>query len=230
MKNFVIVGASSGIGLRIAQMLSKENQIFATYFQHEMPEQTNLRYYKLDIREDSPDFSFLPDTVDGLIYCPGSISLKPFKRIKPEEFVSDYELQLIGAVKTIQNVLPKMKNSNNASIVLFSTVAVQTGFNFHSLVASSKGAIEGLTRSLAAELAPKIRVNCIAPSLTETPLSERLLNSEDKRKANSERHPLKRIGNTDDIANMAEFLLSEKSSWISGQILKVDGGISTIKN
>ena len=135
----------------------------------------------------------------------------------------------MGAVKIIQAVAPKLKNNENAAIILFSTVAVQTGLPFHSQVSSSKGAIEGLTKALAAEYAPKIRVNCIAPSLTDTPLAASLLNSEQKRQANAQRHPLKRIGTTDDIVNMVEFLLSTKASWITGQIMHVDGGISTIK-
>ena len=115
-------------------------------------------------------------------------------------------------------------------LLLFSTVAVQTGLPFHSQIAASKGAVEGLTKALAAEFAPKIRVNCIAPSLTNTPLAASLLNTAEKVEANAQRHPLKRIGTTEDIANMAMFLLSEKASWVTGQIMHVDGGFSTIKN
>jgi len=155
--------------------------------------------------------------------------LRPFERIKPADFISDYNLQVVGAIKTIQAVAPKLKNSDNAAIILFSTVAVQVGLPFHSQVAASKGAIEGLTKALAAEYAPKIRINCIAPSLTDTPLAASLLNNEQKREANAQRHPLKRVGTTEDIANMVEFLLSEKASWITGQILHVDGGMSTLK-
>jgi NAD(P)-dependent dehydrogenase (short-subunit alcohol dehydrogenase family) len=125
--------------------------------------------------------------------------------------------------------VPKLKLSENAAILLFSTVAVQIGLPYHTQVASSKGAIEGLTKSLAAEYAPKIRVNCIAPSLTDTPLAAGLLSNEQKREANAQRHPLKRVGTAEDMANLAEFLLSEKSSWITGQIMHVDGGISTLK-
>ena len=165
----------------------------------------------------------------GIIYCPGSINLRPFERIKPADFINDFNLQVVGAIKTIQAVIPKLKNSENATIILFSTVAVQTGLPFHSQVSASKGAIEGLTKALAAEYAPKIRVNCIAPSLTDTPLAASLLNSDQKREANALRHPLKRIGTTQDIANMAEFLLSNKASWITGQIMHVDGGISSLK-
>lgn len=138
-------------------------------------------------------------------------------------------MQVIGAIKVIQSVIPNLKAVDQASIVLFSTVAVQQGYNFHSQVATSKGALEGLTRALAAEFAPQIRVNAIAPSLTNTPLAGKLLSTDDKVKANDDRHPLKRIGQPLDIAQMAAFLLSEKASWISGQILKVDGGMSSLK-
>ena len=155
--------------------------------------------------------------------------IAPAERIKPADFELDFKLQVSGAIKILQLVLPRLKKSANASIVLFSTVAVQLGLPFHSQVSTSKGAIEGLTKALAAEYAPTIRVNCIAPSLTDTPLAASLLNTEPKKEANAIRHPLKRIGNPEDIANMALFLLSEKSSWITGQILHVDGGISALK-
>jgi NAD(P)-dependent dehydrogenase (short-subunit alcohol dehydrogenase family) len=149
--------------------------------------------------------------------------------MQPDEFIKDFELQLVGAVKMIKAAFPKLKASGNASIVLFSTVAVQTGFPFHTQVAASKGAIEGFSKALAAEFAPRIRVNCIAPSLTDTPMAAHLLTSEDKRKANAERHPLKKIGKPEDIANMIEFLLSDKSAWITGQVFHVDGGMSALK-
>ena len=155
--------------------------------------------------------------------------LKPFARLKPEDFIQDYQLQLIGAVRVIQACLPKLKNSPASSIVLFSTVAVQTGFSFHAVVSSSKGAVEGLTRSLAAELAPKIRVNCIAPSITETRLASPLLNTQEKKEASAQRHPMKKIGAPEDLANLAAFLLSEKSKWITGQVIHADGGISSLR-
>ncbi len=179
--------------------------------------------------DEHPDLSFLPDTIHGLAYCPGSISLKPFARIKPEDFAKDYQLQVLGAVKVLQAALPALKNAEQASVVLFSTVAVQSGFNFHTLVSSSKGAIEGLTRALAAELAPKVRVNAIAPSITDTPLASSLLSTEEKRQANAQRHPLRKVGTPEDIANLAEFLLSPKSGWITGQIIHADGGMSSLK-
>ena len=172
---------------------------------------------------------FLPEQLDALVFCPGAITLKPFARIKPEEFMADYQLQLLGAVKVIQAVLPKLKASGSASVVLFSTIAVQTGFSFHSMVSASKGAIEGLTKALAAELAPNIRVNCIAPSITNTPLAAQLLSTPEKVEANKQRHPLKKIGEATDIANMVAFLVSEQSAWMTGQVMHLDGGMSTIK-
>lgn len=229
MKNILIIGASSGIGKASAQLLARENNIIGTYNKTNPEIVENTSFHHLDVLSNAYDLSFLPEQIDGLVYCPGAINLKPFARIKPEDFVADYELQVLGAVKIIQAVLPKMKVSNAASIVLFSTVAVQSGFNFHSLVSSSKGAIEGLTRALSAELAPKIRVNCIAPSITDTPLANTLLNTPEKIEANAQRHPLKKIGKAEDIAQAVRFLLSEESGWMTGQIMKIDGGMSVIK-
>lgn len=230
MGNYLVVGGSSGIGLQVVQDLSAEGHaVHATYHQHPIENNGLVSYHALNVLDENIDLGFLSNALDGLVFCPGAINLKPFARITPSDFIADYQLQLVGAVKVIQAALPKLKEAENASIVLFSTVAVQVGLNFHSLVTSSKGAVEGLTKALAAELAPKIRVNCIAPSLTNTPLAASLLNSEQKMEANMQRHPLKRVGTTEDLANMATFLLSSKSAWISGQILHVDGGMSTLK-
>ena len=231
MAKYLVVGASSGIGRALAtQLVESGHQVYATYYKNEITSSNSkLSFHHLNVLDENLSIDFLPDEINGIVYCPGSINLKPFSRLKSEDFMSDYQLQLIGAVKMIQAVIPKLKDANNPSIVLFSTVAVQSGLNFHSLVASSKGAIEGLTRALAAELAPKIRVNCVAPSLTDTPLAASLLNTDQKKEANALRHPLKRIGSATDIANMAEFLLSDKSGWITGQILHVDGGMGSIK-
>jgi NAD(P)-dependent dehydrogenase (short-subunit alcohol dehydrogenase family) len=230
MKNFFIVGASSGIGKALTHILHEDgHKMYGTYLKNHVQDNGAI-YRKLDVLEEGIEPGFLPDQLDGLVYCPGSINLKPFHRIKPEAFVSDFELQVIGAIKIIQSVMPNLKAAENPSIVLFSTVAVQQGFNFHSQVSTSKGALEGLTRSLAAEFAPKIRVNAIAPSLTNTPLAGKLLSTDEKVQQNNERHPLKRIGEPLDIAQMASFLLSDKSSWVTGQILKVDGGMSSLKS
>lgn len=230
MSNYAIIGASSGIGKALSnQLIAVDHRVYGTYNKTAFTNDKFAKTQPLNVLDDNLDLSFLPESLDGLVYCPGSVNLKPFARIKPEDFITDYQLQLVGAVKVIQACLPNLKTAGNSSIVLFSTVAVQTGFNFHSLVASSKGAIEGLTKALAAEFAPNIRVNCIAPSITDTPLAGALLNSEEKRAANAQRHPLKKTGKPEDLANLAEFLLSEKSSWITGQVLHADGGMSTVK-
>jgi NAD(P)-dependent dehydrogenase (short-subunit alcohol dehydrogenase family) len=204
--------------------------VFATYNTHPVTSSfPNLSYFPLNVLDETLDLSFLPEKLDGIAFCPGAIQLKPFARIQAADFVADYQLQVVGAIKVIQGALPALKNADQASIVLFSTVAVQLGLNFHSLVSASKGAIEGLTKSLAAEFAPKIRVNAIAPSLTNTPLAAGLLNSDQKMEANAERHPLKRVGKPEDVSAMAAFLLSPKTSWITGQILSVDGGMGALK-
>ncbi len=231
ISNYVIIGASSGIGQQLAMQLAESgHQVFATYFSKKVQsENASIHYQYLNVMDEELRFDFLPESISGLIYCPGSINLRPFERIKPADFAADYQLQVVGAVKTIQALLPRLKKTDHASIVMFSTVAVQTGLSFHSQVSASKGAIEGLTKALAAEFAPSIRVNCIAPSLTDTPLAAALLNSEPKKEANAQRHPLKRIGNAKDLADMAEFLISEKAAWITGQIIHVDGGFSTLK-
>jgi NAD(P)-dependent dehydrogenase (short-subunit alcohol dehydrogenase family) len=164
------------------------------------------------------------------VYCPGTINLKPFHRISIADFKQEMEVNFYGAIRLLQACLKGLKKSNCPSVVLYSTVAVQTGMGFHAGIASAKGAIEGLTRSLAAEWAPnKIRVNAIAPSLTETPLASALLSTPEKKEASDKRHPLGRVGKPEDIAEATVFLLSEKSSWMTGQILHLDGGMSHLK-
>ncbi|MFT4536955.1 MAG: NAD(P)-dependent dehydrogenase (short-subunit alcohol dehydrogenase family) [Saprospiraceae bacterium] len=230
MKNYLVIGGSSGIGKTLAMVLADlGNQVYATYKEHPHDSAGTIHYSFLDVLEENLNLDFLPEKIHGIVYCPGTINLKPFARIKPATFIADYNLQVVGAVKIIQAVLSKLKAAEGASVVLFSSVAVQVGFNFHSLVSASKGAIEGLTKALAAELAPNIRVNAIAPSITDTPLAAKLLSSEQKKEANAQRHALKRIGSPEDIAEMAAFLLSNNSSWMTGQIMHIDGGMSSIK-
>lgn len=230
MSTFFVVGGSSGIGLQVTnQLAAAGHTVYATYNSKTIASAGHIHYNPLNVLDENISLDFLPQSIDGMVYCPGAISLRPFNRIPTEDFIKDYNLQVVGAVKVIQAALAKLKESKNGSIVLFSTVAVRVGLNFHSLVASSKGAIEGLTKALSAELAPSIRVNCIAPSLTNTPLAASLLNTEQKLEANAQRHPLKRVGTPSDIANAVEFLLTDSSSWVSGQIFSIDGGMSSIK-
>lgn len=231
MQNYLIIGGSSGIGKALTQLLAQEgHQVYATYNKNEIQNNvSNVSYHALDVTQEILDLDFLPELIHGVAYCPGSINLLPFARIKPVQFIADFDLQVVGAIKVLQSIQKKLKAAKTASVVLFSTVAVQTGFPFHAQVAASKGAIEGLTRALAAEFAPNIRVNAIAPSITDTPLAGRLLNNEDKKEKNAQRHPLKKIGSPEEIATMAAMLLSDKTAWITGQIMALDGGISSIR-
>jgi NAD(P)-dependent dehydrogenase (short-subunit alcohol dehydrogenase family) len=188
----------------------------------------NVTHIPFDALTDTLDTTQLPEVIDGLVYCPGSINLRPFRGLKIDAFESDMQINFISLVKVIQTVLPNLSASNQSSIVLFSSVAASMGMPFHTSIAAAKGAIEGFAKALAAEYAPKIRVNVIAPSLTDTPLADKFLNSDLKKEKSAERHPLKKVGTSEDMAQMACFLLSEKSSWISGQIFHVDGGMSTL--
>lgn len=229
MKNIVVVGGTKGIGLAIVQRLADNRAYVMARSKGELPDNENVHFIQADVTQPAIDFSILPDAVDGLVYCPGSINLKPFHRLTEAEFLTDWQVNFMGAVRIIQALLSRLKQAEGASVVLFSTVAAGVGMPFHASIASAKGAVEGLTRSLAAELAPKIRVNCIAPSLTQTPLADRLVNTPEKLEAAAKRHPLGRIGQANDIASAALFLLSSGSSWMTGQVLTVDGGLSTLK-
>lgn len=226
-KNILIIGGSSGIGFEIVKILHNQHNLFIANRTNKSLADFSHNFIKLDIVSETIDSNLIPESLDGLVYCPGSINLRPFRGLKPETFIEDFNLNVMGAIKNIQAVLKNLNQSNHSSIVLFSTVAVQTGMPFHSSVSVSKGGIEGLTRSLAAELAPKISVNAIAPSIINTPLAEKFLNSESKMDRAIERHPLKKIGSPIDIANCVIFLL--KNSWITGQIIGIDGGIGSLK-
>ncbi|RBA28650.1 SDR family NAD(P)-dependent oxidoreductase [Flavobacterium tibetense] len=228
MKNILLIGGSYGIGLAIAKELQFENNVFIASRSNENLADVKATYISFDATTDTIDTSLLPTVIDGLVYCPGSINLRPFKGIKPEAFETDLQINFISLVKVIQSVLPNLLAAEQASIVTFSSVAASMGMPFHTSVSASKGAIEGFAKALAAEYAPKIRVNVIAPSLTDTPLADKFLNNETKQEKSAERHPLKRFGKPEDSAQMATFLLSDKSSWISGQIFHVDGGMSTL--
>lgn len=231
MKNIVIIGCGQGIGFSAAKILSENHNIIGIS-KTENPEVENLNidFHLMDILSGNLDEIDFPDVIDGLVYAPGSINLKPFNRLSVDDFKNDFEINVLGAVKTVQKLLPRLKKSETASVILFSSVAAKLGMPFHTSISASKSAVEGLTKSLAAELsAQKIRVNAIAPSLTDTNLASQLLSTPEKREASGKRHPLQRVGNSDEIAKMVEFLLSENSSWITGQIIGIDGGMSNIR-
>ena len=227
MATYLVIGSSSGIGASLSnQLLANGHHVIGISRTNKNSLSTHFAF---DVTSNEP-FPVLEGAIDGLIYCPGSIVLKPFRALKEPDFLHDFNLNLVSAIKAIQAYLPNLQLSESPSIVLFSTVAVQTGMPFHASVAAAKGAVEGVTRSLAAEFAPKIRVNCIAPSLTDTPLANRLLDSETKMASAKDRHPLKKIGSADEIAQMAAFLISPAAGFMTGQIIKMDGGISSVKS
>ncbi len=230
-KTILIIGGTSGIGAELLRQLEAENASVITASRQETAKHggTHIFWDATDVASDLS--ALLPEQLDGLVYCPGSINLRPFARISDAEFLNDFELNVMGAIRAIRQSINALKKSGNASVVLYSTVAASQGMNFHASVATSKRALEGLSLSLAAEYAnSNIRFNVIAPSLTDTPLAAALLSSPEKIEASNKRHPLGRIGQPNDIAGATLFLLSEASSWMTGQILAVDGGLSSIKS
>ena len=223
-----MIGGSYGIGLPLVKILNKEYNVHVACRTNDQLQSENVNFIKFDALNDEFDSSLIPDEIHGFVYLPGSINLRPFKGLSVEAFKQDLEINLISLIKVLKTVMPKLVAADNSSIVLMSTVAVQRGMPFHSSVSASKGAIEGLTKSLAAEYAPKIRVNAVAPSIVDTPLANRFLNNDLKIEKSAQKHPMKRVGNSADIAETINFLLSEKSSWMTGQIIGVDGGTSTL--
>ena len=228
MKNILLIGGSTGIGYELSQKLKKDNNLFISTRDQGKFNDPNIKTHELDLDKEF-ETDWLPEHLDGFIYLPGTINLRPFKGLKPSVFIEDFNINVMGCIKILQKVLPKIQAAENPSIVMFSTVAVKIGMPFHSSVSSSKGAIEGLTRSLAAEFAPKIRVNAIAPSILDTPLAEKFLNSETKLENSRNRHPMKEIGSPKDISEVVKFLLEDNSKWMTGQIIPFDGGMSSVK-
>ena len=231
-RHILVAGGRSGIGQEIVRRLAQQACRLdvvgrAAQFETTAP---GIRYHSCDLARDDCDFDFLPDHLHGVVYCPGTIRLKPLARLTEADFLEDWQTNLMGAVRVLQACQNRLKKARGgASAVLFSTVAVAAGMPFHASIASAKGAVEGLMRSLAAEWAPRVRVNCIAPSLTDTPLAAGLLDGDAKRKAAAERHPLKRIGSPAEVADLAVFLLGDSAAWITGQVIGVDGGVSALR-
>lgn len=229
-KTFLIVGASSGVGAALLQQLaSRGHQVLhLSRDPSRAPDVPGAQGFEWDALADPFPQQALPEQLDGLVYCPGSIRLKPFERLRASELEEDFQLNLVGAVRAIQGALPALKRQGHASVVLFSSVAVQTGMPYHASVSAAKGAVEGLTRALAAELAPAVRINAVAPTVTDTPMAARLLSSDDKRRTAEERHPLKRIGSAPEVARTAGWLL-EEATLVTGQVIAADAGLSALR-
>lgn len=225
--NYLFAGASSAIAKSCAQLLQNKGHV-VTGFSRGNPDFSYDRFFEVESyrTENLPE---LDGPVDGIVYFPGSINLKPFHRITRDELLNEFEINVVGATEVIKKYLPLLKQSPNASIVLISSVAATAGMPFHASVSISKAGIEGLTRALAAELAPAVRVNCVAPSLVSTPLAERFLSTAEKELASKNRNPLKKVGKPEDIAAMISYLLSEDAGWISGQTFPVDGGMNNLR-
>lgn len=225
--NYLIIGGTSGIGHATAEALIAAGHEVVVTGRSEKNIPSGAIFIEWTAGQPLFDYPF--ETLDGLMYAPGTILLKPFHRYTDDELLSDYQVNAFYAAKVLQHFYPLLKKSPHASVVLFSTVAVQTGMPFHASIAMAKGAVEGLTRALAAEWAPTIRVNAIAPSLTKTPLAEKLLSSPEKAEAGAKRHPLQKVGQSSDMAAMASFLLSPAAGFITGQIIHIDGGMGSLK-
>ncbi|MCX6920034.1 MAG: SDR family NAD(P)-dependent oxidoreductase [Verrucomicrobia bacterium] len=227
-KHIAIIGGTSGIGrATITQLLAASHQVHVACRSPEKLADLGIVPQLFDASSPSP-LSW-PERLDGLVYFPGTIVLKPFHRLTAEDFQRDLQVNFFGAIAALQSALPALKASGNASVVLFSTVAVTQGMPMHASISAAKGAVEGLAKSLAAEWAPLIRVNVIAPSLTETPLASAFLNSELKKEAAAKRHPLQQVGQPEDIAAAVAHLLADTSRFMTGQVVRIDGGLSSVR-
>ncbi len=226
MKNIVIIGGSKGIGNSILLQQLETNQVHNISRNTPEISHPNLIHFSFDVLNDT-----LPEieNIDTIIYCPGSINLKPIGSLSIDDFRNDFEINVIGAVKVIQKYLPVLKKGNNPSIVLFSTVAAKLGMPFHSSIATAKAGVEGLVKSLGAELASVVRINAIAPTITETSLSAGILRNDRMKENIIERHPMKNYLKPDEVASMANYLISDQAKSISGQVFEMDYGIVTFK-
>ena len=226
MKNIVIVGGSKGIGSAILLQQLENSNVYNLSRSAPAISHPNLSHYALDILIDP-----LPEieNIDVLIYCPGSINLKPIGSLSVDDFRNDFEINVIGAVRAIQKYLPVLKKGTDPCIVLFSTVAAKLGMPFHASIATAKAGVEGLVKSLGAELASVVRINAIAPTITETSLAAGILRNDRMKENMVERHPMKGYLKPEEVATMANYLISENAKSISGQIFEMDYGIVTFK-
>lgn len=226
MNKIVIIGGSKGIGSAILLQQLENNFVYNISRSAPDISHPNLIHFSTDVLCDA-----LPEIedIDTLIYCPGSINLKPVLSLSIDDFRQDFEINVIGAVKVIQHYLPVLKKGNNPSIVLFSTVAAKLGMPFHASIAVAKSGIEGLVKSLGAELASVVRINAIAPTIVETSLSASILRNERMKENMIERHPMKNYLKPQEVAQMADYLISDKAGSISGQIFQMDYGLVTFK-
>lgn len=232
--NYVIAGGTKGIGLEIVQRLrpnANNVQVYSRQIDSLETDET-VQHHAVDFTQDHVTLDALPEQINGVVYCPGSINLRSFRSLKVQDFRDDLELNLLGAVKFLQACMKGLKKGASeqpSSVVMFSTIAVSQGLSMHASVAAAKAAVEGLTRTLANEWAPNIRVNCIAPALTQTPLAARFFENEETVKAMATKYPLGRTGLPSDLAAAATFLMSPEASWITGQVIAIDGGMSTVR-
>ena len=231
-KNILVVGGTSGIGLSLVNILqARQANVYVISRSETDNLPSDVKHLQLDVLQELNTMStFLPEKLHGLVYCVGSINLKPLTRLSEDDFLTDYKLNVIGATKVVQQSLKQLKNAEGASVVLLSSVAANLGMPYHASVSAAKAAVQGLALSLAAELvAQKIRVNVIAPSLTDTPMAQNLLNTPEKKEGSAKRHPMGKYGNPEDISESIAFLLSDNSSWMTGQIIGIDGGMGKLK-
>ena len=236
LKKIIIIGGSGAIGSSLARTLHKKGYHPVLIARNEsdlrlLSEELECAYFVCDVLDTNKLNEIIEnigDNIFGLSYCAGSIDLKPLKLAKESDYIQSFKLNTIGAINAIKACQNSLKK-NNGSVLLFSTIAVQQGFVNHTIISSSKGAIEGLTLALAAELAPSIKVNCIAPSLTDAKMSQNLVKNDNIKKAIEGMHPIPKIGQGSDFSDIGSYLLSENNKWITGQILHIDGGRSTLR-